>query len=146
MSSNQNALHESKQDLLKKYRHFSSQNAFVSEDIIVDTTEILRIFGIPFLFAPGEAEAQCAFLEMMGLVDGVISNDSDVFAFGGKHLYRNFFVDNQYVQAYRIEDMEQELGFTRERIIEFALLEGCDYCDVKELFQFERRDWIIWEL
>ena len=146
VSSNQNALHERKQDLLKKYRHFSSQNAFVSEDIIVDTTEILRIFGIPFLFAPGEAEAQCAFLEMMGLVDGVISNDSDVFAFGGKHLYRNFFVDNQYVQAYRIEDMEQELGFTRERIIEFALLEGCDYCDVKELFQFERRDWIIWEL
>lgn len=37
VSSNQNALHERKQDLLKKYRHFSSQNAFVSEDIIVDT-------------------------------------------------------------------------------------------------------------
>ena len=137
VNSNQNALHERKQDLLKKYRHFSSQNAFVSEDIIVDTTEILRIFGIPFLFAPGEAEAQCAFLEMMGLVDGVISNDSDVFAFGGKHLYRNFFVDNQYVQAYRIEDMEHELGLSRERIIEFALLEGCDYCDVRELLHFQ---------
>ena len=141
----QNALHERKQDLLKKYRHFSSQNAFVSEDIIVDTTEILRIFGIPFLFAPGEAEAQCAFLEMMGLVDGVISNDSDVFAFGGKHLYRNFFADNQYVQAYRIEDMERELGLTRERIIEFALLEGCDYCDVRKSLLFNGRDWTIWE-
>ncbi len=97
---------------------------------MVDIAEILKIFGIPFIFAPGEAEAQCAFLEMMGLVDGVISNDSDVFAFGGKSLYKDFFLDNQYVQAYRIEDIEKELGLNRERIIEYAILEGCDYCDV----------------
>ena len=61
---------------------------------------------------------------------GVISNDSDVFAFGGKTLYKDFFVDNQYVQAYKIEDIEKELGLNRERIIEYAILEGCDYCDV----------------
>lgn len=126
-------LRERREGLLKQYKHFSSQNAFVSEDIVLDITEILKIFGIPFIFAPGEAEAQCAFLEMMGLVDGVISNDSDVFAFGGKTLYKDFFVDNQYVQAYKIEDIEKELGLSRERIIEFAMLEGCDYCDVTEL-------------
>ena len=123
-------LGERREGLLKQYRHFSSQNAFVSEDVVVDIAEILKIFGIPFIFAPGEAEAQCAFLEMMGLVDGVISNDSDVFAFGGKSLYKDFFLDNQYVQAYRIEDIEKELGLNRERIIEYAILEGCDYCDV----------------
>ena len=125
-------LEQIKQDLLQKYRHFSSQNAFVSENVIFDIVEILRIFGIPYVFAPGEAEAQCAFLNMMGLVDGVISNDSDVFAFGGKTLYRNFFVDNRFVEAYKIEDIESERGLTREHIIELALLEGCDYCDVKK--------------
>ena len=117
----------------RQYRHFSSQNAFVSEDIVLDIIEILRIFGIPYVFAPGEAEAQCAFLEMTGFVDGVISNDSDVFAFGGKTIYKDFFIDNQYIEAYKIEDIEKELGFTRERIIEYALLEGCDYCEVKSL-------------
>lgn len=131
-------LRERREGLLKQYRHFSSQNAFVSEDIVIDITEILRIFGIPFVFAPGEAEAQCAFLEMMGLVDGVISNDSDVFAFGGKTLYKDFFVDNQYVQAYKIEDIEKELGLNRERIIEYAILEGCDYCDVAVLMNDNR--------
>ena len=125
-------LEQIKQDLLQKYRHFSSQNAFVSENVIFDIVEILRIFGIPYVFAPGEAEAQCAFLNMMGLVDGVISNDSDVFAFGGKTLYRNFFVDNRFVEAYKIEDIESERGLTREHIIELALLEGCDYSDVKK--------------
>lgn len=123
-------LQQHKHDLLQQYRHFSSQNAFVSEDVILDIVEVLRVFGIPYVFAPGEAEAQCSFLEMMGLVDGIVSNDSDVFAFGGKTLYRNFFVDNRYVEAYRSDDLEKEVGFTQDRIILYAMLEGCDYCEV----------------
>lgn len=126
-------LKEHKQSLLKQYQHFSSQNAFVSENIILDILEILQIFGIPYVFSPGEAEAQCSFLEMMGLVDGVISNDSDVFAFGGKTVFKDFFVDNQYIQEYRMEDLEKEKGLTRERIIEFAILRGCDYCEVNTI-------------
>ena len=98
--------------------------------MILDIVEVLRVFGIPYVFAPGEAEAQCSFLEMMGLVDGIVSNDSDVFAFGGKTLYRNFFVDNRYVEAYRSDDLEKEVGFTQDRIILYAMLEGCDYCEV----------------
>ena len=96
----------------------------------MDIVEILHIFGIPYVFAPGEAEAQCAFLNLMELVDGVISNDSDVFAFGGKTMYRNFFVDNRFVEVYKIEDIEKERGLNRNRIIELALLLGCDYCEV----------------
>lgn len=123
-------LQQIRKDLSQKYRHFSSQNAFVSENIIMDIVEILHIFGIPYVFAPGEAEAQCAFLNLMELVDGVISNDSDVFAFGGKTMYRNFFVDNRFVEVYKIEDIEKERGLNRNRIIELALLLGCDYCEV----------------
>ena len=130
LHSTSQELQQHKHDLLQQYRHFSSQNAFVSEDVILDIVEVLRVFGIPYVFAPGEAEAQCSFLEMMGLVDGIVSNDSDVFAFGGKTLYRNFFVDNRYVEAYRSDDLEKEVGFTQDRIILYAMLEGCDYCEV----------------
>ena len=132
-------LQEHKHTLLQQYRHFSSQNTFVSEDVILDIIEVLRVFGIPYVFAPGEAEAQCSFLEMMGLVDGIVSNDSDVFAFGGKTLYRNFFVDNRYVEAYRSDDLEKEAGFTQDRIILYAMLEGCDYCEVT-LYNFQSHE------
>jgi DNA excision repair protein ERCC-5 len=55
---------------------------------------MLDILGITYIIAPFEAEAQCATLEEMGLVDGVVTEDSDVFLFGGRKVYRGVFQDN----------------------------------------------------
>jgi DNA excision repair protein ERCC-5 len=42
-----------------------------------------------------QAEAQCAWLNEAGLVDGVVTDDNDVFLFGGRHVYRNIFADKK---------------------------------------------------
>lgn len=55
---------------------------------------MLDILGINYIVAPFEAEAQCAALEQMGLVDGVVTEDSDVFLFGARKVYRGLFQDN----------------------------------------------------
>jgi DNA excision repair protein ERCC-5 len=47
-------------------------------------------------------------LEDLGLVDGIVTEDSDVFVFGGKSVYRNIFDDQKYVEAYLVKDAEQE--------------------------------------
>lgn len=53
-----------------------------------DCQELLQLFGLPYIIAPSEAEAQCAWLDDNGLVDGVVTDDNDVFLFGGRHVYR----------------------------------------------------------
>eukprot|EP00884_Botryococcus_braunii_P002641 jgi/Botrbrau1/12378/Bobra.0084s0003.2 len=91
--------------------------------------ELLQMFGIPYIIAPMEAEAQCAWLDAQGLVHGVVTDDNDVFLFGAKHVYRNIFSDRKYVEEYRFSDMETELGLDQVGLIQLALLLGSDYTE-----------------
>ena len=51
--------------------------------------ELLQLFGLPYIIAPREAEAQCAWLDAEGLVDGVVTDDNDAFLFGARRIYRH---------------------------------------------------------
>lgn len=78
------------------------------QDMIVECQELLGLFGLPFLVAPGEAEAQCAWLESAGLVEGVVTDDNDAFLFGAQHVYRHLFEDKRLVAG---EGCEQCSGW-----------------------------------
>lgn len=45
----------------------------VTDEMIEEVMQLLQLFGIPYLRAPAEAEAQAAELEKLGLVDGVVT-------------------------------------------------------------------------
>lgn len=59
-----------------------------SSEMYGECKALLAMFGLPYLVAPEEAEAQCAWLDAAGLVDGVVTDDNDVFLFGGRHVFR----------------------------------------------------------
>jgi DNA excision repair protein ERCC-5 len=101
----------------------------VTSEMTSCVKELLKLFGIPYIDAPAEAEAQCAFLNREGLVDGVISNDSDVFLFGATKVYRNVFDQKRYVEKYDSLSLLNCLGLNRERMIIMAILLGSDYTE-----------------
>lgn len=53
-----------------------------------------------------EAEAQCAFLDAIGLTDGTITDDSDIWLFGGKTVYKNFFNQSKRVMEFNAENIQ----------------------------------------
>lgn len=115
---------------LKKLRNRQMRDVEgFNDDMVEDVMELLRLFGVPYLVCPMEAEAQCAALEQLGLVDGIITDDSDIFPFGGKKVYKNIFHNQKFVEAFFAKDIEQELGFSQEEMISLALLLGSDYTD-----------------
>ncbi|CAI2321147.1 unnamed protein product [Caenorhabditis sp. 36 PRJEB53466] len=98
-----------------------------------DLQEFLTNCGVPWIEAPGEAEAQCVELETLGLVDGVVSDDSDVWAFGVRHVYRHMFAKTKRVQRYgeRTAGNKENCRLfclQREDFIAIAMLSGGDYC------------------
>ncbi|WWC89262.1 uncharacterized protein L201_004183 [Kwoniella dendrophila CBS 6074] len=99
----------------------------ITQSMIVQIQTLLRHFGIPYITAPMEAEAQCAKLAELGLVDGIITDDSDVFLFGGIQCFKNIFNDAKYAECFLSTDIERELLLTRERLISLAYLLGSDY-------------------
>ncbi|KAK7339428.1 hypothetical protein VNO77_20093 [Canavalia gladiata] len=101
----------------------------VNSELFTECQELLQMFGLPYIIAPMEAEAQCAYLEIAKLVDGIVTDDSDAFLFGACSVYKNIFDDRKYVETYFMEDIEKELGLTREKLIRIALLLGSDYTE-----------------
>ena len=99
----------------------------VTPEMYVEVQELLTLFGIPYIIAPFEAEAQCAWLEQAGLVDAVVTDDSDVLLFGAKTVCRNIFEARKFVELYTADAISERLGLNRENLTLMALLLGSDY-------------------
>ncbi|CAH1133868.1 unnamed protein product [Ceutorhynchus assimilis] len=99
----------------------------ITDQMYQEAQELLELFGVPYIIAPMEAEAQCAFLDAIELTDGTITDDSDIWLFGGKTVYKNFFNQSKYVMEFRSENIQHHFKLTREQMILLALLVGSDY-------------------
>ena len=115
---------------IELYREKNRQERYANttnNTMIRECQELLQLFGIPFVISPMEAEAQCATLEMQGLTQGTITDDSDIWLFGGKTVYKNFFANSKHVECYKASDVQQRFGLTRASLICLAILTGSDY-------------------
>lgn len=101
----------------------------ISSDMVTDVQRLLYLFGCPYLVAPQEAESQCAVLERMGLTQGTVTDDNDVFLFGGRRVYRHVCSRHKRAALYLSDDVERLMGLSQERLISLAYLLGCDYTD-----------------
>nr|DAD31011.1 TPA_asm: hypothetical protein HUJ06_009862 [Nelumbo nucifera] len=122
-------LSQERMHLGEEQRKLERNAESVSGEMFAECQELLQMFGLPYIIAPMEAEAQCAYMELANLVDGVVTDDSDVFLFGARSVYKNIFDDRKYVETYFMKDIESELGLTREKLIHMALLLGSDYTE-----------------
>ncbi|XP_053240416.1 DNA excision repair protein ERCC-5 [Podarcis raffonei] len=122
LSAEQNALKAQKQQQERIA-------ATVTGQMFLESQELLRLFGIPYIEAPMEAEAQCAVLDLTDQTSGTITDDSDIWLFGARHVYKNFFSQNKYVEYYQYVDFQNQLGLDRSKLINLAYLLGSDYTE-----------------
>uniref|UniRef100_A0A182WG84 XPG-I domain-containing protein n=1 Tax=Anopheles minimus TaxID=112268 RepID=A0A182WG84_9DIPT len=120
-------LAQTERELEREKNKQSRLGVSITEQMRNDCMELLQIFGVPYIVAPMEAEAQCAFLNQIEMTDGTITDDSDIWLFGGKKVYKNFFNQQKLVLEFGIESIEQMFHMDRKKLIQLALLVGSDY-------------------
>jgi holliday junction resolvase YEN1 len=107
-----------------------------SDNETVLLRELLKNLGVPWHRAPAEAEAECARLQILGIVDAVWTEDSDALMFGATTVIRFYYKpsggkpkkNNLRIRVYRSEDILQKYPcLDREGLVLLAVLSGADY-------------------
>lgn len=93
--------------------------------------EELKKLNIQYIVAPYEADAQLVYLEQKGIIDGILSEDSDLLVFGAKCLLTKL---NQYGELVEVNRADFAIckeisftGWTQTMFRQMAILSGCDY-------------------
>lgn len=120
-------------------RRYGQQAIVATTDLIGEAKRLLTLMGIPWVQAPGEGEAQTAYMAAKGDVYAAASQDFDSLLYGAPRHVRNLSVTgrrklprkNVYIKVepemLELEKVKRELGLTQSQIIDLGLLIGTDY-------------------
>ena len=111
-------------DLEQAEKHFID----VTDDLRQDIRDLCEVMGIPLIQANEEADALCAKMAQIGLIEGVLSEDMDFLPFGCPKLIRGFKASsNSMMKEYHLADILEKLELSRDQLIDLCALLGCDY-------------------
>ena len=91
--------------------------------------DALKAQRVEFVVAPYEADSQMAYLAQKGLVDLVLTEDSDLLAYGCPEVLFKFDKQGFAQQVSLAEVLAQPAfsGFTKGMFTEMCILSGCDF-------------------
>ncbi|KAI9034484.1 PIN domain-like protein [Hyaloraphidium curvatum] len=116
----------------RAFEHFAA-SVDVSPAMAFQLIAALRKLGVAYVVAPYEADAQLAYLEKAGIVDAILTEDSDLLVFGCKRVLYKLDRDStvQEILRSRFSDVRAEIAlggkFTDEKFRWMCILSGCDY-------------------
>jgi len=97
-----------------------------------EAKKLLKLMGIPYVEAPGEAEASCAALVKAGKVFATASEDMDSLTFGSSVVLRHLTSSEAKklpIKELNLSKLLAELELSMEQFIDLCILCGCDYTD-----------------
>ncbi|EPR80140.1 FEN1-like protein [Spraguea lophii 42_110] len=109
---------------------FDKRKVKVGKIHVDECKKLLTLMGIPFVTAPSEAEAFCAYLAHKNIVYGVGTEDMDALTFGAPRLLRNLNAAESKklpVEEYNLDKILSQLDMKMEEFIDMCIILGCDY-------------------
>ncbi|KNC52220.1 uncharacterized protein AMSG_01048 [Thecamonas trahens ATCC 50062] len=104
----------------------------VSCEMAAAAKQVLDAAGIACMFAPYEADAQLAALFHAGVISAVVTDDSDMLAYGVDRVLVKFNKDSGRAHMIRLAHLARStsldlVGFDGDMFLHMCILAGCDY-------------------
>jgi len=116
--------------LERRYDQKDSQILKFSGEETDNLIELFKLCGIQYMKnVPCESESMCSSMANQGIVDAVVSNDSDVCAYGVKTFLYDLNPLTETCVEINYDSILKELNLTRAQFLDFCIMCGTDYND-----------------
>ena len=115
-----NTIKEKIEKMKSQIIHITTKDFLLSKQILDELT-------IPYIDSDIEAEGLCSSLCIENKVDAVLSEDTDVLAYGSPIFLSKIDLIEESVVEINYHILLQEFGMTRESFLDLCLLCGTDY-------------------
>ncbi len=124
---------------MTKARVYAQATSRLKDYMSDDSKRLLALMGLPWVQAPGEGEAQAAYMARRGDAEFCASQDYDSLLFGAPKLVRNVTLSgrrklprkNLYInvvpEVVDFSNVLKECGVTHKQLVDVAILIGTDF-------------------
>ena len=92
-----------------------------------DAKELFRILQVPYYTAPGEAEKMCSSLCISGFVSAVLSEDTDVMAYGAPVFLTKIDTGSDTCVRIKHSQVIEALKLDKSQFLDLCIMCGTDY-------------------
>ena len=115
---------ENRDDIKEKISKLSKSNINITIKDIKKIKKLLTICHIPFIQSCHEADISIAKLYKENKIDGCMSEDMDILAFGCKKMIK---LANSNIYEYNLDFILSKLQLDKDKFIDMCIFLGCDY-------------------
>lgn len=124
-------LEDEQQLIMEEMENEKKNFVKIKQSDIENVKTLIRLYGVSYYDAPGEAEELCALLVKKNIVDGCISEDMDLFLYGCNKVYRYLSLANCSLICYNTNQILKKLGCNLAEFKLICILSGTDYYSFK---------------
>lgn len=113
--------------LERELRETEGKLVYINKRIISSSKRLMDLMGVQYIEANCEAEIVCSKLSKYGLVDYVLTDDTDAIPFGSRRILRELNMPTGEVLEYNINKVMLQWRVSLNKLIELSILLGNDY-------------------
>ena len=106
---------------------------------------LIQSFGLTTIDSPDEGEKLCSYLAKHNIVDGIITEDSDVFVYGCKKIYRNISFTHNSIIEYDLDYILEQLDLSMDEFIYLCIISQNDYNHNSDHIINNYKEWMIFK-